>query len=179
MSTTTCITVNDDNGSGLRVCLWLSGCDHRCPGCQNPQTWNSDSGLIYDKTAKNELFAELRKDYISGLSLSGGDPLHENNLQDLLSLLKEIRLSFGTKKTIWLYSGYTWEQIFPKVTTCDFVIEKVLRQEIVSKCDVMVDGRYIHELRNIALPYRGSTNQRLIDINKTLKKNIITEWKVN
>jgi len=167
-----------NNGSGLRVCLWLSGCDHHCPECQNPQTWNPDSGVIFDESAKNELLSELEKDYISGLTLSGGDPLHENNLPEVLNLVNEIRLLFGDKKNIWLYTGYTWEECFPSVTTDDFNPQRVMRQEIIRKCDVLVDGRYVHELRDITLPYRGSSNQRLIDVQKTLKESKIIEWKV-
>ena len=94
-----------NNGSGLRVVLWLSGCNHHCKNCQNPQTWDVNSGILFDKSAKEELFRELGKDYISGITLTGGDPLHENNLDEVISLIKEIRERFPSK-TIWLYTGY-------------------------------------------------------------------------
>lgn len=93
------------NGTGLRVVLWLSGCSHHCYNCQNPQTWNPNSGIPFDEAAKQEIFDELSKDYISGITITGGDPLYESNLSDVLSLIKEIRISFP-EKTIWLYTGY-------------------------------------------------------------------------
>ena len=98
------------NGDGLRVVLWLSGCSHNCYKCQNPQTHNPNSGILFDERAEEELFRELSKDYISGLTLTGGDPLHENNLDGVLKIVNKIRLLFP-EKTIWLYTGYTWEII--------------------------------------------------------------------
>lgn len=96
------ITHDDmNNGDGLRVVLWLSGCSHHCFNCQNPQTWDPDSGIPFDELAKQEIFNELSKDYISGITLSGGDPLHENNLSEVLSLVEEI-LNLFPSKTIWL-----------------------------------------------------------------------------
>ena len=85
------------NGEGLRVVLWLSGCSHHCYNCQNPQTWNPDSGIPFDESAKQEIFNELSKDYISGITFSGGDPLHENNLDEILKLVQELRISLPTK----------------------------------------------------------------------------------
>lgn len=153
-----------NNGSGLRVVLWLSGCSHRCKNCQNQQTWDVNSGIVFDETAKKELFNELKKDYISGVTFSGGDPLHKNNLDELLSLIIKIKEKFPSKN-IWLYTGFTWEEIFESAYKT--------RQQIVSKCDVLVDGRYIDELRDISAHWVGSTNQRVIDIQKSLKENKI------
>lgn len=158
-----------NNGDGLRVVLWLSGCSHHCYNCQNPQTWDVNSGIPFDESAKEELFRELDKDYISGLTLSGGDPLHEANLDGVLELINKIYILFPNK-TIWLYSGYTWEQIMNPITS-DELTNK--RKEIVEKCDVMVDGRYIDSKRDIALKWRGSSNQRVINIRKSLEKNRI------
>lgn len=151
-----------NNGDGLRVVLWLSGCSHKCEGCHNPQTWNVNSGIPFDKEAEKELFDALDKPYISGLTLSGGDPLHENNLQNVLNLVNKIRL-LSPEKTIWLYTGYTWEQCLKHST----------RKEILTKCDVLVDGEYMDSQRDITLKWRGSSNQRVIDILKTLKENKI------
>lgn len=203
-----------NNGEGLRVVLWLSGCSHKCKGCQNPQTWDTNSGILFDKTAREELFSELDKDYISGLTLSGGDPLFEENLDDVLDLVTEvnkryntqqhidslnnnkhnilsnngnkIRLSFP-KKSIWLYTGYTWRQVMdyePMVDTDDFdyieesyidgLYEK--RQQIISLCDVLIDGQYIDSKRDITLPWRGSSNQKVIDIQQSLRKGEIVLW---
>ena len=168
-----------NNGEGLRVVLWLSGCSHRCFNCQNPQTWDIDSGIPFDESAKEELFRELDKDYISGLTLSGGDPLHEANLDGVLDLVNEIRLSFPNK-SIWIYSGYTWNQVMCPVITDDFnpsrdeLLDK--RKEIVKQCAVMVDGRYIDTQRDITLKWRGSKNQRVIDIQQSLQKGKVTLW---
>ena len=165
-----------NNGDGLRVVLWLSGCSHHCYNCQNPQTWDVNSGIPFDESAKEELFRELDKDYISGLTLSGGDPLHEANLDDVLELVNKIRLSFKNK-SIWIYSGYTWNQVMNPVVTSDFnperdeVIRK--RQEIVKQCTVMVDGKYIDSQRDITLKWRGSDNQHVINIQESLKQNRI------
>lgn len=163
-----------NNGSGLRVVLWLSACSHRCKGCQNPQTWDANSGIPFDKEAKEELFRELEKDYISGLTLSGGDPLHEANLDGVLELVNEIRLLFPNK-SIWIYTGYTWNQIMNPVVTDDFnpnrdeLIHK--RQDIIKQCTVMVDGRYIDSQRNVQTKWRGSDNQNVIDIKQSLQQN--------
>lgn len=163
-----------NNGEGLRVVLWLSGCSHKCKGCQNPQTWDVNSGIPFDESAKEELFRELDKDYISGLTLTGGDPLHETNLDGVLNLVNEIRL-LRPQKTIWLYTGFTWEDILDE--DYKFLeMHDALRQAIVSQCDVLVDGQYINSERDITLPYRGSKNQRIIDIQKTLQTGEIILW---
>lgn len=158
------------NGDGIRVSLWVSGCNHNCNQCQNPQTWNINSGIPFDKDAEKELFEALEKNYISGITFTGGDPLHENNLECVLNLVNKIRLLFPNK-TIWLYTGYIWEYIFPEAITDDFNVNRFLRQEIVKKCDIIVDGRYIDTQRDITLRWRGSSNQRVIDIQKTLNEN--------
>lgn len=165
------------NGVGLRVVLWCSGCSHNCHNCQNPQAWDINSGIPFDKKAKEELFSELSKDYISGITFSGGDPLHENNLQTVLDLVNKISISFP-QKTIWIYSGYTWKGVMNPVITTDFNPDRdkiiKMRQEIVKQCDVFVDGRYIDELRDVSLHWRGSSNQRVIDVQKILKEgNVI------
>lgn len=167
------------NGDGLRVVLWLSGCSHHCYNCQNPQTWNPDSGIPFDKSAKQEIFDELSKDYISGLTLTGGDPLYENNLDEVLKLVKEIRISFP-EKTIWLYTGFEWNQIMnmqvmQPIFSCkdlESKIQNILkRQEIIKMCDVLVDGEYIDEQKYLTLKFRGSKNQRVIDVKKSLAQN--------
>lgn len=171
------ITTDDmNNGEGLRVVLWLSGCNHYCKGCQNTQTWDENSGIKFDISAKNEIFEELSKDYISGITFSGGDPLHENNLEKVLMLVNQIRLLFPTK-TIWLYTGYTWESIMysrmphpPKYTAKEF-LQWNQRNEIVSSIDVLVDGRYEEDKRDVLLHWRGSSNQRVIDVQESLKQN--------
>ena len=94
------------NGSGLRVVLWVAGCSHHCKGCQNPQTWDENSGILFDKQAENELFKALKPEYISGLTFSGGDPLYSNNRYEITRLAKKFREIYHDKKNIWLYTGY-------------------------------------------------------------------------
>ena len=179
------------NGDGLRVVLWLSGCSHNCYKCQNPQTHNPNSGILFDKKAEEELFRELSKDYISGLTLTGGDPLHENNLDGVLNLVNRFRLLLP-EKTIWLYTGFTWETIWDNALDnmfnlgveelsltkeCEQSLELFkMRREIIKQCDVLIDGRYVDSLRNIQLKYRGSENQRVIDIKKSLEQNKMILW---
>lgn len=166
------------NGDGLRVVLWLSGCNHQCYNCQNPQTWDPNSGILFDKSAKERIFRELNKEYISGLTLSGGDPLYELNLDGVLDLITEInkRYKMSKNKTIWLYTGYEWEQLFNDKTHFVAGCSEWKRREIVKKCDVLVDGKFIKELKNTNLIFRGSSNQRIIDINKTKEKGKIVIW---
>ena len=165
-----------NNGDGLRVVLWLSGCSHHCFNCQNPQTWDVDSGIPFDESAKEELFRELDKDYISGLTLSGGDPLHEANLDGVLDLVNEIRLSFPNK-SIWIYSGYQWSEIFNDGVYLTKNCYGRKRREIVRQCTVMVDGRYIDSQRNPSKKWAGSNNQHVIDIQQSLQKGEIVLWK--
>lgn len=155
------------NGNGIRVSLWVAGCEHRCPYCQNPQTWDASGGILFDESAKSKLFDALRKDYISGITITGGDPLHTNNLEDILNLVNKIHLLFP-QKTIWLYTGYTWEELM--------VDSK--RKEIVSMCDVIVDGRYIDEKCDITLKWRGSSNQRVINVKQSISEGKIVLYEI-
>lgn len=165
------------NGTGVRVVLWLSGCSHHCKGCHNPQTWDKNNGKLFDIISKQELFEALNKPYIDGLTLSGGDPLYNDNLNEVYRLLIETKNNFPNK-TIWLYTGYTWEEIlYPIITdelNCTRDNQLELRWKIVSLCDVIVDGEFKEEFKNISLKFRGSNNQRIIDVQKSLtKKNVI------
>ena len=175
------------NGDGLRVVLWLSGCSHHCYNCQNPQTWNPDSGIPFDESAKQEIFNELSKDYISGITFSGGDPLHENNLDEVLKLTQQIRISFP-EKTIWLYTGYKLELLseeiyngtkqirtishfYPIPNKNEFAENQVKRSEIIELCNIVIDGEYIDEQKDLTLKWRGSKNQRCIDVKESLAQN--------
>ena len=140
------------NGDGLRAVLWVSGCSHRCPGCQNPVTWDADGGIPFDEAAKRELFAELAKDYISGVTFSGGDPLYPGNRAAVTGLAREIKEAFP-HKTVWLYTGYAWEEI-ASLPAMDYV-------------DVLVDGEFEEEKKDNLLYWRGSANQRVIDVPAT------------
>lgn len=142
--------LHDDmrNGEGLRVTLFVSGCDHHCNECQNPQTWDINSGIKFDDDAKKEIFEQLDKDYIDGITLSGGDPLNENNLLDITNLLVEIRHKYPNK-TVWIYTGYTMEEM------------DGTRKLIISMTDVLVDGKFVKELADVNYKWAGSTNQRI------------------
>lgn len=142
------------NGDGLRVVLWVAGCEHACPECQNPQTWDIDSGILFDETAKQELFCELDKDYVSGITFSGGDPLHICNREEVGKLINEIKEKYP-RKTIWVYTGYEWQDV------------KDL--PYVSDIDVLVDGKFDVKLKDVTLPWKGSSNQKVIDVKKSIE----------
>ena len=149
------ITTDDMlNGDGLRTVLWVAGCTHRCRGCHNPITWDIDGGIPFDEAAESELFEKLRPDHISGLTFSGGDPLHPNNRSEVTRLCRRFREEFP-EKDVWLYTGYTFEEISDL--------------EIVPLVDVIVDGRFIIEQFDAKLHWKGSANQRVIDVKETLK----------
>lgn len=176
--------LHDDmrNGTGLRVTLFLSGCNHYCHNCQNPQTWDPVGGIEFDIAAKDEIFNQLSKKYTDGITFSGGDPLHYSNVEDVLDLCKEIKKYFPTK-TIWLYTGCTWEEIFYPVVTDDLnpIRDKMLeeRKKIVEMCNVLVDGKFVEDLADIKYHWAGSTNQRVIDVNKTITSGEIVLWDTN
>mgnify|MGYP005816566585 CR=1 FL=1 len=142
------------NGDGLRVVLWVAGCAHGCPGCHNPITWDPEGGLPFDEEAKQEIFDELDKDYVSGITFSGGDPLHEANVRQVTALAKEIREKYPNK-TIWLYTGSLWKEVK------DLEIAKYL--------DVLVDGEFQEEKKDNTLHWKGSANQMVIDVPETLQ----------
>ena len=142
------------NGDGLRVVLWVAGCSHCCRECHNPVTWDVNGGLPFTEEEKQEIFRELNKDYISGITFSGGDPLHSANIMDVTELAKEIREKYP-KKTIWLYTGALWEE--------------VCKEEIVRYLDVLVDGEFEADKKDVTLHWKGSSNQRVIDVPATIK----------
>ena len=144
------------NGDGLRVVLWVAGCGHACPGCHNPITWDAEGGLLFDQAAKAELFTELGKDYISGITFSGGDPLFPGNREEISELCREIRQKFPDK-TIWLYTGSLWEEI--------------QQYEIIHYLDVCVDGEFQVDKKEVLLKWKGSANQRVIDVRASLREN--------
>ena len=146
------------NGDGIRVSLWVSGCSLHCKGCQNPQTWDFNSGIPFDKEALQELYEALNKPYIQGLTLTGGNPM--DNMPEILYICRMIKEKFPSKD-IWLYSGYTLEEIQ----------KWQIGQCILEYIDVLVDGPYLEGQRDITLSWRGSKNQRVIDVKKTLEQN--------
>ena len=141
-----------NNGTGFRVTLWVAGCSHHCRGCHNPETWDYNQGKTL-REVREDLFDKLDKSYIKGLTLSGGDPLAQSkrSLIELYFLLKRIKKKFPNKD-IWIYSGYTHEEI----------LQDKFKKLVLSQCDVLVDGPYRYALRDTSLPFRGSSNQRII-----------------
>ncbi len=148
------ITTDDMlNGDGLRTVLWVAGCTHRCEGCHNPITWDIDGGVAFDEAAERELFEKIAPEHISGLTFSGGDPLHPRNREEVTRLARKCRELFP-EKTIWLYTGFLWEEIS--------------ELDIVPLLDVVVDGEFVKSLFDARLHWKGSGNQRVIDVKETL-----------
>lgn len=143
------------NGDGLRVVLWVAGCTHCCKECHNPQTWDPNGGIPFDEKARQEIFEQLGQDYISGITFSGGDPLHSANQMVVRELISEIKEKYPNK-TVWLYTGDTWE--------------KILHYPIVRNIDVLVDGEFRIEEKDVKLCWKGSKNQRVIDVQKSLQQ---------
>lgn len=178
------------NGEGVGVALFVQGCHFHCENCFNPETWDFDGGKEWTEEVKNKFITLANRSYIKRISILGGEPLAEENLDDVLDLVNKFRLS-SPKKSIWLYTGY-------KVVSVDSEYEKIVfdrgnensieqfsfksvinhnkRIKIASMCDVLVDGRYIEFQRDITLPYRGSKNQRLIDVQQSLQKGKVVLW---
>ncbi len=146
------------NGDGLRAVLWVAGCEHKCDGCQNPVTWDVNGGIPFDEYAQEELFNYIAKPYTSGVTFSGGDPLLPQNRECVEQLIVKIKHDFPDK-TIWIYTGYLWEEV------------KDL--QIMSLVDVVVDGEYIDGLRDVKIHWCGSSNQRVIDVQQSIKTNSV------
>lgn len=143
------------NGDGLRVVLWLAGCSHCCRECHNPLTWDPNGGIPFDDEAKKEIFGQLEKPYISGITFSGGDPMHVANRAGVRKLAEEIRQRFP-QKNIWLYTGDRWESI--------------LHDPLIPYLSILVDGEFHIEEKDPKLCWKGSKNQRVIDVQRTLEK---------
>lgn len=137
------------NGLGVRVTLWVSGCEHHCKGCHNPQTWDPASGQPFTMDTLKELIRAMSKPWIRGLTLSGGDPLHPDNLNTVFNVCRTVKEWFPDKD-IWLYTGYLWEEVK------DLPVMKYV--------NVLVDGEFIQDLKDITLDWRGSSNQRIIEV---------------
>lgn len=160
------ITDDQLNGDGLRVVLFVSGCDHHCKGCQNPQTWDQNSGQEFTNKEKEKILQMLSEDYISGITLSGGDPLHPNNIDCICDIVRSIRKKYNNSKDIWLYTGYKYEDILP-----------FLKDKLLKNIDVLVDGEFIEELADKKYKWAGSTNQRVIDVQQSLNENTVVLYK--
>lgn len=166
------------NGEGVGVSLFVQGCDRHCFNCFNPDTWDFNGGKEWTEETKNKFIKLIDRPYINRISVLGGEPLAEQNIDEVLSLIKEIRISFP-KKTIWLYTGFEWNSLMAKICQPTFPDEKFEHdrnihmkiQKIISNVDVLIDGEYIDEQRDITLKWRGSSNQRVIDVKQSLAQN--------
>ena len=160
------------NGTGVRVVLWVAGCDMHCRGCHNHESWDFNAGQPFTDETMQEIIDALNHPWIQGLKLSCGHPLAYNNLPEVYQICKDVKERLP-EKDIWLYTGYTLD-----VNDFDNSVDigwdnALLRNHILAKCDVVVDGAYIDELRDISLKFRGSSNQRLIDVKRTIESQTI------
>ena len=159
------------NGEGVRVSLFVSGCTHHCKNCFNPETWNFDFGQPFTEETEELILKELAPDYINGLSLLGGEPFEPSNQAVLLPFLRRVKELFPNK-TIWCYSGYLFdsELLSESRARCEHT------DEMLSLIDVLVDGEFVQELYSITLQFRGSSNQRIIDVKKSLQSGKVVEY---
>lgn len=160
------------NGVGVRVTLFVSGCTNHCFNCFQPETWDFDYGKPFTAETEAEIFAELDKPFIAGLTLLGGDPFEPCTQRALVPFLRRVRARYPDK-TIWAYSGFTLDR---ELTVDGSHPRCEVTDEMLSMLDVLVDGRYVDELRNISLRFRGSSNQRIIDMNLTRRAGQIVLW---
>ena len=156
------------DGYGVRVSLFVSGCTHHCKGCFNSEAWDFNYGTPYTQETENEIISLLNRDYIRGLSLLGGEPMEPQNQAVIVNLIKRVKQELPTKD-IWCYSGYTLDK-----DLCDGGrAHTSVTDEILHNIDVLVDGRFVEELKDLTLKFRGSSNQRLIDVKNSLLSNSV------
>ncbi len=164
------IKLNDiANGEGIRVSLFVSGCTNHCKECFNPETWNFEYGKPFTSETEQFILDNLKSDFVNGLTLLGGEPFEPRNQEVLLNLVKRVRQIYPNK-TIWAYSGFRFDDELLKAgayPNCKFTLE------LLQNIDILVDGRFDRDLRDIRLNFRGSSNQRIIDVKKSLKENKI------
>lgn len=161
------------DGLGVRVSLFVSGCTHHCKGCFQPETWDFSYGKPYTKETTKEILEALKPDYIKGLTLLGGEPFEPENQKELLELLKEVKKAYP-KKDIWCYTGYLMDEelLKPSSARCEYT------DEMLSFIDILVDGEFVLEKRNLMLKFKGSENQRIIDVKKSLKEKTIVLFEI-
>ena len=157
------------NGEGIRVSLFVAGCTHHCKGCFNPETWDFSAGKPFDSGIEEKILTLLRADYIDGLTLLGGEPFEPVNQRGLISLIRKVKQTCP-EKTIWAFSGYLYDRdlIAGGKAHCE------VTDELLDSIDVLVDGPFIESLKNLRLRFRGSENQRLIDLRETRRSGKLT-----
>lgn len=165
MNISTIKVCNTSNGVGVRTSIFVTGCRHACKGCFNREIWSKNSGEPYTDEHKSRILSSLQPRHVAGLSLLGGEPMEHYNVPELIELCKEVRKLYPNKD-IWVYSGYTYEQI----------TQDELQLELLKLCDVLVDGKYEEELHSPLLRFKGSSNQRIIDVQQSLKEGQIISY---
>ena len=154
------------NGEGVRVSLFVSGCRNKCKNCFNPETWNFAYGKPFNHDTEGEIIKALSPSWINGLTILGGEPFEEENQKDLVEFIKKVRKTFPDK-TIWMYSGYLFDQDLVPVYGRKHTSVTI---DILKNIDILVDGRFVEELKNLSLKFRGSTNQRIIQVKESFLK---------
>jgi len=161
------------NGPGVRVSLFVSGCNHHCKNCFNREAWDFNYGDEFTKKQEEQIIEDLKPEYITGLSLLGGEPFEQANQEGLVPLVKKVKQEYPDKK-IWCYTGYTFDkQILGKMVQEE---NRQTTKEMLENIDYIVDGRFVDELKDPKLQFRGSANQRIIDVKKSLAENEIILW---
>ena len=150
------------NGPGVRVSVFMQGCEFHCKNCFNPETWSFENGKEFTQGTIDEVLDLCNKDYIKGLSILGGEPMHPRNIEGTTKLAKAFKEKYPNKN-LWVWSGFKFD-------------EDLKDKEVMKYVDVLVDGRYVDEMHNPNLKWRGSTNQRVIDVQKSLKENNVSNW---
>ena len=156
------------NGEGVGVSLFVQGCHFHCKNCFNQDTWDFSGGKEWNREIDDEFMKLVNRPYIKRVSLLGGEPLADENVLDIMRLINRIKTECPDKK-IWCYTGYTWEQIFPIVNPyLNLTQAEMTRQNAVKNCDILVDGRFVEEEKDLSLEFRGSKNQRIIDVKERI-----------
>lgn len=166
-------TADIANGKGVRVSLFVSGCNHHCNGCFNTEAWDFNYGKEFTEKEIDKIMEELEHPYVAGLSILGGEPLEYANQKGILPLVKKVKERFP-EKDIWCYTGYT----FDRDITVNMFNNWDETKELMSYIDVLVDGKFELENKNLNLKFRGSTNQRIIDVQKSLKVHKVIPYEV-
>lgn len=162
------------NGEGLGVSLFVQGCSFHCKNCFNSETWDFNGGKEWTEDVKNQFFKLIDKDYIERVTILGGEPLVDENVESVLKLVKEIREKFPNKK-IWIYTGYKWKYILTPIVTDDFNLERdrilEIRRNVLNYIDVLVDEKFEDDKKDLTLKWKGSSNQHVIDVKESLKQH--------
>lgn len=161
------------NGPGVRVSLFVSGCNHKCKNCFNQEAWNFEYGNQFTEKEEKQILEDLKPEYVAGLSLLGGEPFEKTNQEGLVPLIKKVKQTYPDKK-IWCYTGFTFDkQILGKMIGEE---NRETTKEMLNNIDYIVDGKFVEELKNPSLKFRGSSNQRIIDVKKSMEQNQVVLW---